>query len=343
MPQVAAVALHFLLKALEQSQKLDMDEMLKSIAVDKEIFDQPNARVDSKKMSELLHFAMQRTCDPHLPLYLGEMVNPNSLGLLGYLLINAPTVGKMLEKLHQYHRLIGEHLNFSFSETGTRYRLAVSIGGNPLIPMPVFQAQIHLSAILSLIRQVSGRQVFPTRTHFQHARPDDLHEYRRLFGERVAFVTPENALFFSKDDLEIALEFSNRSMLHYFESEAEKVLRDLSDDTLKARVQKHILLNLGDSSLSLELTAKSLGIGLRTLQNGLASEGAGFREILAQVRTHMAEHYLLETSLDVETIALYMGYAESPVFIRAFKQWKGMTPNQFRLHERSKSESVGRD
>ena len=181
MAQIAAVTLDFVLKVLETRAGLDRGELLAAIGLDEKVFGEENAKVDGAKLGQLFAIAMEKTGDPHLALHLGESTSPQSLGLLGYLLVNAATVGEMLEKLSRYHKLIGRQLEFAVSQTGTRYRMAVSIAGNPLIPMPRFQADVHLSAILSLLRQVSGNHVYPCQVHFQREAPEEAGEYKRIF------------------------------------------------------------------------------------------------------------------------------------------------------------------
>jgi AraC-like DNA-binding protein len=69
----------------------------------------------------------------------------------------------------------------------------------------------------------------------------------------------------------------------------------------------------------------------RTLQRHLAQAGLSFQALLDRSRQHLAEAYLRDPRLELAEIALLLGYSEQSAFQRAFKQWTGQTPRQWRL------------
>jgi len=60
------------------------------------------------------------------------------------------------------------------------------------------------------------------------------------------------------------------------------------------------------------------------------AQRGSYQTIKAQVRRDHAIHYLGHGSMSVEAVAEKVGYTETSTFIRAFKQWTGCTPMQFR-------------
>ena len=65
----------------------------------------------------------------------------------------------------------------------------------------------------------------------------------------------------------------------------------------------------------------------------LIKEGTGstFQELLMKRRFEKAAVLLLETSLQVEEIALNVGYENQSYFFRQFKKRFGMTPRSYRI------------
>jgi AraC-like DNA-binding protein len=90
--------------------------------------------------------------------------------------------------------------------------------------------------------------------------------------------------------------------------------------------------HLAGSNFSVDSVAERAGIGLRTLQRRLQSEGASFRDIRSLVLRKRAQALLTETSLSVSDIAAALGFDEVNSFRRAFLDWTGFTPTEFVRH-----------
>ena len=66
--------------------------------------------------------------------------------------------------------------------------------------------------------------------------------------------------------------------------------------------------------------ATALGIGTRTLQRRLATEGTRFRVELARTRERLARHYLRATELTPGEIAFLLGFDDPTSLFRAFRE-----------------------
>lgn len=324
--RVSAVTFHYVIKAIVHHTGLDEQALMGQAGIDPALFARENATLPGEKLSALFQWAMQQSGDDDLALHLGASIPYQSLGLLGYLLINARTVGEMLEKFHHYQRLVGDRLRFHFSEEDAYYKIALQIQGNPLIPVPRFHAEVHLSAILNIIREISGQAVMPDRALFWHDAPERTEGYRVMFGPELRFGEGESAILLGKSALDIPLQFSNPSMLRYFETQAGRILEDFEDRTRYAQVRQVILRHLGDEEVTVGFVAEQLEVSARVLQKQLKTEGRTFTEALGSVRRQLAHHYLHQTRLDVTDIALFLGYSESSAFLRAYRGWYGTTP-----------------
>jgi AraC-like DNA-binding protein len=68
----------------------------------------------------------------------------------------------------------------------------------------------------------------------------------------------------------------------------------------------------------------------RTLRDQLAQHATSFRDILDRAVAQRAKFLLREGAASVGRIAVRVGYADSPGFVRAFHRATGMTPNEYR-------------
>ena len=62
--------------------------------------------------------------------------------------------------------------------------------------------------------------------------------------------------------------------------------------------------------------------------------GMSCKEYIERMRLFKAEEYLLFTDLDLSFISHQTGFSDQSHFIRSFKKFRGMTPNQFRSHKK---------
>jgi AraC-like DNA-binding protein len=89
--------------------------------------------------------------------------------------------------------------------------------------------------------------------------------------------------------------------------------------------------------LSLDETARALGLSARTLKRRLDEEGTSFSAILDEQRRARALLLLRSPELSVDTIAERVGYSDIANFTRAFRRWTGTTPTAFRRTQPNKS------
>lgn len=81
---------------------------------------------------------------------------------------------------------------------------------------------------------------------------------------------------------------------------------------------------------SMEAVSQRMHCSSRTLIRRLHEEGTSYREIVTGLRKVRAEKYLREQNDPVEVIAYRLGYTDTSNFIRAFRQWHGVTPAVWR-------------
>lgn len=80
----------------------------------------------------------------------------------------------------------------------------------------------------------------------------------------------------------------------------------------------------------LEDVALELRVSTRTLQRRLLEERITFHKLVEEARRELAQHYLLQSSLELNQTAYLLGYEDSNPFIRAFHKWEGMPPGKWR-------------
>ncbi|QKF81191.1 AraC family transcriptional regulator [Halarcobacter ebronensis] len=328
MVKVSSVTFHYVLKALQANTKISIEEMLEVANLDKEIILRTDYQINSRKLSEIFKYCMEKSNDFSLSLKIGSSITYHSLGILGYLMLNADSLKDMIEKFNYYQNLISGFVKFHLELSEEYYKLSIYINENPSIPVPSFHAEVHLSAILSILSQIVDKKIVPDKTYFSGERVSHLDEYKKIFGERIFFDAGENSIFFNHRTLLTKVDNSNPAMLEYFKMQANKILDDMKESSCYSKVKREILKNIGENEISIEFIAQKLGMGTRTLQYSLKQENKKFRDALLSVRMNLANHYINNTKMDFSSIAFYLGYSEPSSFFRAYKNYFDKTPTQ---------------
>jgi AraC-like DNA-binding protein len=55
-----------------------------------------------------------------------------------------------------------------------------------------------------------------------------------------------------------------------------------------------------------------------------------FQQLVAEARRELARHYLQHSSLELNETAYLLGYEDANSFFRAFQQWEGTSPGEWR-------------
>jgi AraC-like DNA-binding protein len=90
----------------------------------------------------------------------------------------------------------------------------------------------------------------------------------------------------------------------------------------------HQLVLSGDASTG--AICRQFAISERTLRRRLAEEGKSLQQFINQTRYELARQLLSNTGLSVANIGAALHYIDSNAFSRAFRNWAGASPRQWR-------------
>jgi len=90
-----------------------------------------------------------------------------------------------------------------------------------------------------------------------------------------------------------------------------------------------------DGYADLERVAARLLMSGRTLKRKLHERGTTFRALLDDARFRQAQHLLENPDLDIQQVAIALGYRDPACFTRAFRRWSGQTPSQARAERKA--------
>jgi AraC-like DNA-binding protein len=204
---------------------------------------------------------------------------------------------------------------------------------------PPLLVDLCFAWIVSVGRKGTRRPLNPKRVEFQRASA-----HRDIYGAHfrcpIKFNAEQNALVFSKGDMELPFVTHNADLLAMVAPQLEVELRQQRAQKTLSEQAKGILKQLlAGQRPGIQDLARELHLSTRTLQRRLAEQGITFQRLLEEARRELARHYLLHSSRELHETAYLLGYEDANSFFRAFHHWEGTSPGQWRVLQR-KSQST---
>lgn len=268
-----------------------------------------------------------------LGLEISEFVKPNHLGVIAYIALSCDTLAEALNRYHEYHRLIYDGSPLKIEMYGNEISIRWEKLPEHLTTQITDEIAIALLVqFLKLYLAVESLQI--SEVHFRHPHPKNMDVYERFFHCKVRFSQPTVQIILSGQFLHTSLQQADPTLQKLLMQQAQDLLNRLPNSTqLDERLQQAILLGIQKNNYQIEIVAKHLSMSVRQLQRHLQQQNSTYQQRVQEVRQVLAIQYLQDPYLSLHEIALLLSYSEQSAFQRAFKQWMGVTPQQWRAKQ----------
>jgi len=264
-------------------------------------------------------------------LRLARGIAPRHFGVVGFATLASGTLAEALMRLERYHRSV-------YDANVAQIRpvpegICIEWGVERGRPGALVD-ETAIAALVQLAREFTGQMVRALAVDFVNPRPADVRPYEEFFGGPVRFGQPSTRIVLSMRDLALPLRGADAALLALLDAQAERLLQEVAAVSEPVGVWRQALVGLIRSGrTSLADLAQSLQMSPRSLQRRLTEQGHSFNTLLGQTRQQLAEAYLRDANVELAEVALLLGYSEQSAFTRAFRQWTGQAPLQWRRQQ----------
>lgn len=286
------------------------------------------ARVNEDDFIHIIDNAYRLTGDRALGLHLGKRLNLSAHATVGQAFMTCENLEQVLIFFLKYYHILAPALELHYVQQNGRCWLTPH---SPLDEQRVqFNHELLFAALVHSMQLLINQPGLAFRLEFPYPQPDYVDEYQALFGNELHFDCACARISFADEWLAARLPSSNPALLALYEQECRRLLADLQDaDSLTERTLQ-LLRKLEGHYPQMPRVADMLNLSPRTYRRRLAAEQASFQELLDQVRTEHATHYLQGTHLPLASIAFMVGFNDVSNFRRAYIKWTGHTPREAR-------------
>jgi AraC-like DNA-binding protein len=183
-----------------------------------------------------------------------------------------------------------------------------------------------MASLVDLARTGSGEDVRPVRVELQGGPSEAIAAHFRC---PIRWKADRDRLILLRSDLQLPFQTYNRELLDLLDG-ALAPQAEARNASLAEQVRWLLRRSLTAGRPELRSVARELAISERSLQRRLGEEGHSFQSLLSDTRHALACEYLAQAAFDIAEIAYMLGYDDPGSFYRAFQQWEGKTPSQWR-------------
>ncbi|MFT5899180.1 MAG: AraC-like DNA-binding protein [Glaciecola sp.] len=289
-------------------------------------------RVDTQTFSQLLDQIYQLTPLTALGLRIGAMAKPEDFGLVGNLLTSCSTLKQALIRYGRYQTLVLTDLAAKIEIQGKTYSHQWMLRGvdNRLL------YEFGLIIFITLYQSLINRKIAPVSVALPIKVPNDINIYQAILGCPVEFNSPTLRVNIPTYLMLLNISTSDPSLLKIFDQQARFLLTETKyqNETFAPfllKLREQILVAMKDGDTRASTVCVKMGFSLRSFYRKLSNNDHNYRSILADSRCRLAKRYLVDGQFTSLEIAFLLGYSEQSAFIRAFKEWMGITPGEYLL------------
>ncbi len=292
------------------------------------LFEQERIQLTTEEMFALYRAIYEVSGDPAIGLKLGTEERIERYDPIAIAALYTRSFRDALQRLARYKRLVCPE-EIQIAERGDECAVQfLWLRTDEAEPAPVVDS--CFAGIVAIGRRGTGRTVHPKRVEFQ--RPESHRKmYESHFQCPVKFGARDNVIVFDRADVDQPFLTHNTELLALVAPQLESELtQQLAQKSLSEQVKGIVKKLLAGRRPALGDVARELRLSARTLQRRLTADGAKFQQLMEEARRELAQHYLLHSSLELNETAYLLGYEDANSFFRAFHQWEGTSPGEWR-------------
>lgn len=307
---------------------MDPTQALKQAQIAPSLLRDPNARISATQMELISGAAMQELDDEALG-WFSRKLPWGSYGMLARASLSAPNLDVALKRWCRHHGLIADDIALTLTVNQGSASLSVTERRD--------LGEVREFCLVSVLRNVLGLACWlidsriPLQgAQFAFAAPAHQSVYAVLFSGPSQFETAPTAIRFDARYLALPLRRDELALQHMLQRALPLTVLQYRRDRLLVQRVRQVLASELTQAHHADALAARLHLSARTLHRQLKEEGASLQALKDEVRLGRARELLLRTERPIKQVAQAAGFRNEKSFIRAFRNWTGQSPAEFR-------------
>ncbi len=334
IPVISNLTLHGLPQLIRRELgERTLARAVRAAGVDLEVIEGESCFIPQAAALRLIDTAARAAGEANFGLLMAPQMDVANYGAYGQYIYAADTlgvaIGRAIEAL-AYHST-GDTMTLATRGGEARFSYGLALAGHPGYD---HAANVAAGALSSVCRHFLSGSWRPLRIELDIPRPRHAAPFEDMFHCPVVFNASTMTVVFDRGYLDACGPAPAAAPIVTITDVARDRRGVAPRDTLGV-ISEHIRLQVRGGSISLDRTARAMGISIRTLQRELNREGTDFRSLANTARAGRATELLRHTGVSITRVAAELGYSTPANFSRAFRSATGLNPSALRAAERT--------
>lgn len=306
------------------------ESLLAKIGVDPSLLNDGDGQFPRSKAGELLRTASMELEDEMLG-FLPRKTRPGAMALAIHVVLGSSDLQEAIGRWQAFWTTIHAEMDLSLEFHGEEAHL---VGGRfweveDALANYAFVVWINFLQ-LRVFMWLVGRPILLERLCFDFPRPTHFEEFYHMFPTSIYCGQARNHMVINKRYLEMPVVQTPQDANEFIGILPDLMTTQWVDRSVSGRVARLLKGVTEFETLAFKDVAENLNLSPDTLRRRLKNEGVTFKELKESVRRDLAAFHLKGNDLALTEIGYLLGFSEPSTFNRAFKQWTGYTPGEFR-------------
>ena len=311
-------------------------ELFNHTSLNLNVLSGPGSRIDEAEADQVISNALAATGDPSLGLTVGQLLNLGAHAVVGQTFLACANLMEVLDTLVRYGPLLtGRQAQIDHYKDLEAGRIGLTLSVAWPSPSIRFSHEAIFSAAQKTLSDLLLTPAVDVEVSLPYDAPRDTTAFEEIFGNNVRFNAEKATLSIPEALITEPLPTSNPILRALYDAECARLLADLSENATCAERTLAALDKLEGQYPGLDQMASMLHLSTRTYRRRLQDESTSFQALLDSVRSEHATQLLRHSEISVDRVAQRLGFSDVSNFRRAFIQWTGESPSQWRKNQRA--------
>ncbi|MBL8472495.1 MAG: AraC family transcriptional regulator [Rhodocyclaceae bacterium] len=315
------------------ARAMDGPQLLTEVGLDPRILENTAARVPIDDYVALYNAVVQRSGDEGFCLF-SQPLRPGCFEFLCRSMITSRTLLEALNRGTRFMGLVLPQLPVRIERDASAARICIeepqALQAAREDPRRIFAFEWLLRLMHGLACWMAGRDLALYSVEFPYARPAHAADYDLIYTARSQFDGKCLVASMAANLLDLPVRRDDEALAQFLNGAPGKIAALYRRDRQMVRRVRDIVANSFPEPLTLEQVARRLNLSTRSVHRRLHEEGSSLRAIKDALRRDLALARLEKTTATIAEVAAELGYADPSAFFRAFVEWTGMAPSDYR-------------
>ena len=311
-----------------QRYGVDPGGALRAAQITPAALDDAGARITARQIEIVSGTAMQQLDDEALG-WFSRRLPWGSYGMLCRASLTSPSLGVALKRWCRHHRLLTDEVVLGLEEAGPVAALSIAEHRE--------FGELREFCLVTLLRYVHGYACWAVDSRipllgatFPFPAPPHASVYPLLFPGPVRFGAAHAGFTFDAQYLALPLRRDERDLQLMLQRALPLTVLQYRRDRLLVRRVRQLLRTQPERLRTADELARHLHVSVRTLHRHIHEEGSSLQALKDEARRERATELLYRSDRSVKQVAGAVGFRSDKSFARAFRQWTGKSPADFR-------------